>query len=150
MKITSETIKEKYTHRLIHTILWTYESRTSSYEMITTKDTIETFLNNQKINYENTYIYLGDVNRHFKLFKLETSDLNIKIVDLLFSNNKTFKNKDLFLSEQKFTDYSIHIFNYDHINSITDNDNPSIWIKLKEKFKIKNVDRNKHWTQIKI
>ena len=122
--------------------------------MLTTEDTIETFLNNLKINnLEKLFIYLGNRNKPFKLFKLKNSNLNIKIVDLFLSNNTSFKNKDLFLKEHTFIEYSIHIFNYDHINSINTDNKPSIWEQLKEKFvkyTKEGFDKKIFWTQIKI
>jgi hypothetical protein len=144
MKMPRKNIKPS--HRLVNVIKWDYRSRKCSFEMLTTEDTIETFLNNLKINnLEKLFIYLGNRNKPFKLFKLKGSNLNIKIVDLFFSNT-SFKNKDLFLQEHKFTDYSIHIFNYDHINSITTDDKSSIWEQLKKKFK--GLDKKIFWTQI--
>jgi hypothetical protein len=81
-------------------------------------------------------------------YKLKPCDyLDEKIVNLFFSNT-LFKDINKFLSEQPFTEYSIHIFNYYHINSI--NDDSSIWKKLKTKFEIKGLDGYKYWTQINI
>jgi len=138
---------KNYTHRLVNVIKWEYELRKCSFEMLTTEDTFNTFLNNLKINNLNgLFIYLGNRNKPFKLFKLKNSNLNIKIVDLFLSNNTSFKNKDLFLKEHTFIEYSIHIFNYDHINSINTDNKLSIWEQLKKKFE--GLDKKIFWTQI--
>ena len=132
-------------HRLVNIIRWTYDLKSFSYEMINIDDTIRILLNKQNINYKNILVYFGDAN---KPYKLKPCNLDEKIVNLFFSNNTSFKDINKFLKEQPFTEYSIHIFNYNHINSI--NDDFSIWEKLKTQFKIKGLDGNKYWTQINI
>lgn len=133
-------------YRLVNLIKWTYDSKTSSYEMINMDDTIRILLNKQNINYKNIFVYFGDADKPYKL-KL-CNILDEKIVNLFFSNNTLFKDINHFLREQPFTKYSVHIFNYNHVNLITDN--LSIWEQLKIQFKIKGLDGNKYWTQIKI
>ena len=133
-------------YRLVNLINWTYDSKTSSYEMINMDDTIKILLNKQNINYKNIFVYFGDADKPYKL-KL-CNILDEKIVNLFFSNNTLFKDINHFLREQPFTKYSVHIFNYNHVNLITDN--LSIWEQLKIQFKIKGLDGNKYWTQINI
>ena len=137
---------QKVAHRLVNVIKWTHDSKIFSYEMINTNDTIKILLNKLKINYKNILVYFGYANKPYKLKLCNYLDENI--VDLFFSNNILFKDKNIFLKEHPFTDYSIHIFNYDHINLITDK--TSIWEKLKINYKIKGLNGNKHWTQINI
>jgi hypothetical protein len=132
-------------HRLVNLIRWTYDSKSSSYEMINIDDTIRILLNKKEINYKNILVYFGDANKPYKL--KPCNYLDEKIVNL-FCSNTSFKDINKFLSEQPFTEYSIHIFNYYHINSI--NDDSSIWEKLKTKFEIKGLDGYKYWTQINI
>jgi hypothetical protein len=134
-------------YRLVNLIKWTHDSKTFSYEMININDTIRILLNKQNINHKNIFVYLGNVHKPYKL-KL-CNYLDEKIVNLFFHlNNTLFKDINYFLKEKLFTEYSIHIFNYNHINLI--NDNSSIWEQLKIKFKIKGLDGNKYWTQINI
>ena len=133
-------------YRLVNLINWTYDSKTSSYEMINMDDTIKILLNKQNINYKNIFVYFGDADKPYKL-KL-CNILDEKIVNLFFSNNTLFKDINHFLREHPFTKYSLHIFNYNHVNLITDN--LSIWEQLKIQFKIKGLDGNKYWTQINI
>lgn len=133
-------------YRLVNLINWTYDSKTSSYEMINMDDTIRILLNKQNINYKNIFVYFGDADKPYKL-KL-CNILDEKIINLFFSNNTLFKDINHFLREQPFTKYSLHIFNYNHVNLITDN--TSIWEQLKIQFKIKGLDGNKYWTQINI
>lgn len=132
-------------HRLVNVIKWTHDSKSSSYEIINIDYTIRILLNEQKINYKNIFVYFGDAN---KPYKLKACNLDEKIVNLFFSNNILYKDINKFLKEQPFTEYSIHIFNYDHINLI--NIESTIWKQLKAKFKIKGLDGNKYWTQINI
>lgn len=133
-------------YRLVNLIKWTHDSKTFSYEMININDTIRILLNKQNINYKNIFVYLGNVNKPYKL--KVCNYLDEKIVNILFNNNILFKDINKFLKEQPFTEYSIHIFNYNNINSITDD--LSIWKQLKIKYKIKGLDGNKYWTQINI
>jgi hypothetical protein len=141
MKMTNK----RSSHHLVKVFVWNENTRVSSYESIKENNTIKDILNKLQINNINIFSFLG----HEKIpFKLKSCNLDEKIIDLFFYLNSSYENKYKFWNKQTFTEYSIHLFNYNPINSI--NDETNIWNQLKTKFNIKGLDGNRFWTQIQI
>ena len=136
------------THHLINIIIWEVESKTSLFQSIKINDTINDIL---KILNKNNICesYIG---YNWRPYELKPCDLNEKIVNLFF-HKTLFKNIDDFWNHQRFTDYSIHLFNYNHSNNtipITITDESSTWYKLKAQFNIERLGNNEKWTRMKI
>ena len=127
--MTSKKTSKIFSDHLVKIFVWNEEKKKSSYESIKISYSIRYILTKLKLNIndENIFIYFG----HEKFpFKLKPCDLDIPIVKIFFDegidttykNNKgintTYKNDEEFWIHQPFTKYSIHIFNYDYLNTM--------------------------------
>jgi hypothetical protein len=135
-------------HHLINVIIWELESKSSSFESIKINYTINDIL---KILNKNNICesYIG---YNWKPYELKPCVLNEKIVNLFFPKT-LFKNVEEFWNHQQFSNYSIHLFNYNHSNntipfSITDK--CSTWYKLKAQFNIEKSGNNIKWSGMRI
>ena len=125
--MTSKKTSKIFSDHLVKIFVCNEEKKKSSYESIKISYSIKHILTKLNINDENIFLYLG----HEKFpFKLKSCNLDIPIVKIFFDvgidttykNNKgidiTYKNYEEFWIHQPFTKYSIHIFNYDYLNTM--------------------------------